>query len=159
MTRTVTIAAVAAALGLIFFLGSPAGAQSATLSVGVGTPVTDLSFDLTSDPVALPQAPASPASFTVNVTTNAVANWVLTVEATNQYLDTSTRSIDCRNISWSATGTSYRNGVLSASSAQTVAAAAGSGSWDGTLSFEIANLWTYVSGSYSDTIVYTLTAI
>jgi hypothetical protein len=151
--------AFALAVAATAFLGPPAHAQSATLTLGVGAPVTTLTYDLSPDPTSSPTVAASPASFDVNVTTDDVAGWVLTIEASNTYLDMATRSINCNNISWTATGTGYRNGILSGVSAQTVGQAAGSGSWTGSLSFVMANQWTYVAGSYSDTIVYTLTAI
>jgi hypothetical protein len=145
---------------LFLMTGASAMAQSPTvaLSIGFPTPVTTLTFDLVTGPDSSPSVAATPSSFTAQVVTTNTTTWTLQVSASDAYLDPTTRLIPIGNISWTASGTGFINGSLSVNP-QTVASGSGSGTFSGTLSFDMLNRWTYPTGMYSDTITYTATAI
>lgn len=67
------------------------------------------------------------------------------------------------NVTWTATGTDFVGGTLSSSSQVTVASGAtGTTSAitaSGSLRFFFANRWSYGTGSYTQTITFTATAL
>jgi len=67
-------------------------------------------------------------------------------------------AIPIEQLSWAATGTGFVAGTLSHTAAQTVGTWANSGAWTGTQSYQLANSWTYSTGTYTTTLTYTLTA-
>lgn len=154
------VAAVGAAVFLLLAActGARADGPSISLSIGSPQPVGSLSFNMAANPNIQPTIPASPASFSVQVVASSTTTWTLEVSAAEAYLDPITRLIPVGNITWSATGTGFVGGTLSVDP-QTVASGAGSGTFTGSLSFVMLNEWTYPTGTYSDTITYTATAI
>lgn len=110
------------------------------------------------DPDVVPSIAAgeNPVSVTVKAQTAAASAVTLTVQA-NGDLDSGTDTIGITNVTWTATGAGFVGGTM-----DTVAQSAGSwtgpGRRDGTFSYWLANSWDYPPGSYSQTVVYTLTA-
>jgi hypothetical protein len=84
--------------------------------------------------------------------------WLLTVLA-NGDLISGTQTVDITNVTWAATpAPPFQNGTLSKTVAQQVAAGTGNLTKDGSLTFRLANSWNYAAGTYTQTIVFTLSA-
>lgn len=66
--------------------------------------------------------------------------------------------IPSSGISWTASGTGLVAGTLSSSTPQAVGSWTASGNYNGSLNFNLSNLWTYSIGTYTGSILYTLTA-
>jgi hypothetical protein len=111
------------------------------------------------DPDTVPSIPASqgPLTITAKARTSANGAVTLTVMATDQ-LRSGLNTIPTSNITWTASGSGFSGGTLSAASAQTVAGWTGSGVRTGTQSFFFRNLWSYATGTYSLTMTFTLSA-
>lgn len=97
-------------------------------------------------------------SITINARTGATGTVTLTVLAATDLLSGGD-VIGINNVTWTATGSGFQGGTLNKVSAQTVGTWVGSGTRTGTLSFFLANSYTYPIGSYSATLTYTLTAL
>jgi hypothetical protein len=84
--------------------------------------------------------------------------WTITIQAQSDLL-TGLSSIPAGNVSWTATPAPFTSGTLS-TSAQTLATGAGNVTTIAyaNLTFNLKNLWTYATGTYSHTIVFTLSA-
>lgn len=155
------------ALAFIIVLtgASPAAqVETATLNATV-TSLARLSLSTNSvtfpdaDPDSVPQIPASPAVITITAKARAAAGAqvLLTAQASDD-LRSGLDTIPASHITWTATGAGFVAGALSASAAQPVAVWADSGVHTGAQSFSFRNLWTYPSGTYTLTVVYTLSA-
>lgn len=86
--------------------------------------------------------------------------WTLSVLAEGDLISGGA-TVDISNISWVATpAPPFQNGTLSKTVAQTVASGTGNtqGNPTGQVTFRLANLWTYAAGTYTQTVVFTLTA-
>ena len=143
-------AAVALVLGLA---KSPAAGVGATLTLGVGSITFPSASPVTVSSIA---ANGNPISVSVTTTGNP-ANWNLTVLA-NGDLVSGGSTVAIGNVTWTATGTGFVNGTMSKTTAQTLASGTGNVNLTGTQSYFLANSWNYVTGSYSQTVVYTLVA-
>ena len=66
--------------------------------------------------------------------------------------------IAIEQVSWSGAGSGFLSGVFSATESQLVGQWSGDITVNGDLRFWLANSWTYASGEYSQTVVYTLVA-
>jgi hypothetical protein len=106
---------------------------------------------------------ASPgASLSISATENPISvsvtvipsgtSWTLTVLA-NGDLVSGADTIPISNVTWTATGSQFVNGTLSKTTSQSVAI--GPNNRTGTLSFFLANSWSYPTGSYTQTITFT----
>lgn len=142
---------VAAVLALGVANSATAG-LTATLTLGV----TSVNFPSAS-PATTPSIAANENPISVTVKTTGAASWSLTVLA-NGDLVAGADSIAINNVTWTATGTGFVNGTLSKTTAQTLASGSGNTNQTATQSYFLANSWNYVSGSYSQTVVYTLVA-
>jgi len=112
-----------------------------------------------SDPDTVPQVPASQGPVTISAKARASANGAVTLTVlASDDLRSGVDTIPASNITWTATGGGFVPGTLSRTVPQTVASWAGSGVWNGTQSFLFLNLWAYVTGTYTLTMTYTLTA-
>ncbi len=111
------------------------------------------------DPDSIPNVPALQGPITVTAKARTMVNGgvTLTVLATDQ-LRSGLNTIPASNITWTASGAGFSSGTLNASVAQAVGAWSGSGAHTGTQSFFFKNLWTYATGTYSLTMMFTLTA-
>lgn len=110
------------------------------------------------DPDSVPSISAgeNPVSVTVKAQTGGSSAVTLSVQA-NGDLDSGTDTIDITNVTWTATGAGFVAGTMD-TSAQSAGSWTGPGQRSGTFSYFLANSWDYPAGSYSQTVVYTLTA-
>jgi len=153
MTRVrLTLLASLVAVGL---LPAPAAAQRLTLTL---TPRI-VSFP-SSDPDIIPLVIAAPVQVSYRVLQNNNAPWSLTVLAGGD-LVSGPATVDISNISWVATpAPPFQNGTLSKTVAQR--AASGNGNVNpasiGSVTFRLANSWNYSVGTYTQTVIFTLSA-
>lgn len=141
-----------------------AQASTATLSANVST-VAKLTLSTASlsfpdaDPDAIPQVPSSggPMLITAKARANPGAQVTLTVQASDD-LRSGVNVLPASNITWTATGPGFVAGTLSASSPVTVATWTGSGVRNGTQQLYFRNLWTHPTGTYTVSLLYTLSA-
>jgi hypothetical protein len=149
----------------VLFWPSTAAAQSdtATLNASVVSLVrlsvssSSLTFP-DSDPDTIPFVPASPAVITITAKSRTPPGGevTLTVEATDD-LRSGVTTIPVSSITWTATGPGFVSGTLGRTP-QTVASWTGSGVRTGTQAFLFRNLWTYPIGTYTVTMIFTLSA-
>lgn len=162
-------ARVALFLCLVFLTGlGPAAAQSLTDSATLNASINSqarLSLSTLSisfpdaDPDTVPSIQASQGAVTITAKARTSVNGsvTLTVHATD-HLRSGLDTIPASHITWTASGSGFSGGTLSAATAQTVASWTGSGVHTGTQTFFFRNLWTYATGTYTVTMTFTLTA-
>lgn len=111
------------------------------------------------DPDTVPQVPSTPPTVTITAKARATQGGTvtLTVQASDN-LRSGVSTIPASNITWTATGPGFVGGILSAATPQMVASWSGSGVRNGTQSFSFRNLWTHPTGTYTLTLLYTLSA-
>ncbi len=146
----------------------PAAAQqvtdTATLNATFGG-LARLTFSSSSvsfpdaDPDTVPNIPASqgPLTITAKARTSPNGAVTLTVQASDD-LRSGVNTIPASRITWTTTGSGFVNGTLSAASPQLVATWMDSGVRTGTQTFFFRNLWSYVTGIYTLTMTFTLSA-
>ena len=113
-----------------------------------------------SDPDAVPLVAAPPVQVTYRVRQNNNAPWSLTMLAAGDLISGPSR-VDIANVTWVATpAPPFQNGTLSKTVAQRVASGTGNVNPDtiGSITFRLANSWTYSTGTYTQTILFTLSA-
>ncbi len=146
-------AAAAGALVLLM-LPWPVAAQRLDLSL---SPRVN-SFP-SADPDAVPLIEAAPVQVTYRVRqSDPNAPWSLTVLAGGDLMAGSAR-IDVSNVTWVATpAPPFQNGTLSKTVAQRIASGTGNlnPTATGSITFRLANSWTYNTGTYSQTVLFTL---
>jgi hypothetical protein len=103
------------------------------------------------------QAAQGPITVTAKARTSPNGTVTLTVRATDE-LRSGLNTIPASNITWVASGAGFTNGTLSATTAQPIATWSGSGERTGAHTFFFRNLWSYATGTYTLTMVYTLSA-
>lgn len=114
-----------------------------------------------SDPDTVPVISSAPVQVTYRVRQNDKGGpWALTVLAGGDLMSGST-SVAISNVTWIATpAPPFQNGTLSKTVAQRVAS--GSGNLNpaatGSITFLLANSWTYSTGTYTQTVLFTLSA-
>jgi hypothetical protein len=153
MGRPVT---VLAGVLLLAAVASPAAAQRLTLSIAPKV----ITFP-SSDPDSVPIVMAAPIQITYRVQQNVGLPWTITVLAGGHLLS-GPSVVDISNVTWIATpAPPFQNGTLSATVAQRVASGTGNvanpGS-NGSITFRLANAWTYSTGTYTQTVLFTLSA-
>ena len=139
-------------------------ASTATLSASLN-PVADLTLSTASvafpdaDPDTVPQIPSSAGPILITAKARAIAGGqvLLTVQATDD-LRSGVTIIPASNITWTATGTGFVSGTLSTTSPVTLASWTNSGVHTGSQQLYFRNLWTHPTGTYTLSILYTLTA-
>ncbi len=151
---------------LLVVLASPVAAQQATATLNATLPPTArLSLSTSSimfldaDPDLVPVLTASPPA--VTITAKARASFGGTVTLTVQASDDLRSGLDTipvSNIRWTATGAGFVAGTLSHASPQVLGSWGNSGVQTGQQTFLFANRWTYPPGTYTVTLVYTLSA-
>lgn len=142
------------------------GPQSATatLSVNLGS-LARVAFTSTSiafpnaDPDTVPKIAGTPASIAITAKARTTRNSLvtLTVQSTDD-LRSGVTVLPASLITWTVTGTGFVAGTLSRSSAQLVGSWTGSGVRAGSQSFFFENGWTHPPGTYTITLVYTISA-
>ena len=141
-----------------------AQASTATLSANVSTSAkltlstASLSFP-DADPDSIPQIPSNggPLLITAKARANPGAQVTLTVQASDD-LRSGINVLPASHITWTATGPGFVAGTLSAATPVSVAAWTGSGVRSGTQQLYFRNLWTHPTGTYTVSLLYTLSA-
>lgn len=142
--------AVTATAGLNISLSVP---SSASLTLGN----TAISF-VSEDPAIQPAIPATENPVSVSARIRSRGTPSLTVLATDD-LRQGSDIIPITAITWSADASPFINGTMNKSTAQPAASfPAGSGSYISSFRYFLANSPTYLPGTYSTTINYTLIA-
>jgi hypothetical protein len=140
--------------GLGCLLPGTAAAQRLELSV---TP-TVITFP-SSDPDTTPFVSSVPVQVTYRVRQNN-GPWTLTLVALGDLISGAS-SIDISSVTWIATpAPPFQNGTMSRLVAQRLASGTGNANpaQQGQITFRLANAWTYAAGTYTQTIVFTLSA-
>jgi hypothetical protein len=146
------IGAAGIALGTLLAAPGDACAQRLELSLSP----TVISFP-PSDPDTFPVVTAAPVTVTYRVR-QLNAPWQITVLASGD-LNAGGPTVDISNVSWVATpAPPFRSGTLSKTVPQVVASGAGNvnPARSGSFTFRLANSWTYSTGTYTQTLVFTL---
>ena len=100
---------------------------------------------------------AGPVNVTSSVRTGTASKPTLTVLCTD--LKSGTDTIPINNVSWTASGDAgYQAGTMNATTAQTAGNWTGSGSRQGAFTYNLVNSWGCMTGTYTATATYTLTA-
>jgi hypothetical protein len=140
---------------LLAAMPSPVAAQQLDLTIAPKV----ITFP-SSDPDAVPVVVAAPIQVTYRVRQNGGSPWTLTVLAGGHLLS-GPSFVDISNVTWIATpAPPFQNGTLSRTVAQRVASGTGNVNPAGTgsVTFRLANAWTYSTGTYTQTVLFTLTA-
>lgn len=151
-------------LAVLVPAGARAQTSTATLSANI-QPLARLTLSSSSltfpdtDPDILAQVSAvgGPISITAKGRASSGAQVLLTVLATDD-LRSGLDVIAASALTWTATGAGFVAGTLSKTTAALVAQWTGSGVRSGTQTWLFRNEWTYVTGTYTATITYTLSA-
>ena len=141
-----------------------AQASTATLSANVST-IAKLNLSTASasfpdaDPDAVPQVPTAggPILITAKSRANPGVLVVLTLQAADD-LRSGVNVIPASNITWTASGNGFVGGTLSKVAPVTVATWTGSGVRTGSQQLYFRNLWTHPTGTYTVSLLYTLSA-
>ena len=150
-------APIVLSVAVLFLVPERAIAQKLELAIALSPAVVTFP---SSDPDALPVVSAAPLQLTYRVRGNGAAPWSLTVLAAGDLLSGPSR-VDISNVTWVATpAPPFQNGTLSKTVAQRVASGTGNVNPDsiGSITFRLANSWTYSTGTYTQTILFTLSA-
>lgn len=156
MIRTPHLAGTAAALLLLAWPALASAQAGPRLELSV-SPVT-ISFG-SADPDISPVVTASPVVVTIRIR-QSTGPWQLTVLAGGDLMSGGT-AVDITNVSWTATpAPPFQNGTMSKTVAQRMAAGTGNvnPAANGSVTFRLANAWTYSAGIYTQTLVLTLSA-
>lgn len=150
----------------VWIAASPAAAQTSTATLSADIrPIAKLTLSTSSvsfadaDPDLVGQVPALGGPITITGKTRATSGEqvVLTVVASDD-LRSGVQVINASAITWTTTGAGFVPGMLSATSPAMVAQWTGSGTYSGTQQLFFRNLWSYPTGTYTTSLLYTLTA-
>jgi hypothetical protein len=112
-----------------------------------------------SDPTSVPSigATENPVNVTARIRTGSASVATLTA-LTGGDLVSGGNTILINNVTWTASGTGFVAGTMNKTVGQSVGSWTGSGQQVGSNNFFLANSWNYVTGVYTATVTYTLTA-
>ena len=147
------LALAACALGLVF--APSADAQTLDLTIAPAT----ITF-AAADPDTTPSIAAPTVTVSYRVRNNATGAWLISLLAGGD-LTAGAATIPITNVTWTASPTPrFQAGTLSSTLARTLASGSGNvqNPSTGTVVFRLANSWTYNVGTYSTSVVFTLTA-
>lgn len=139
------------------------GSQTATATLSVSI-AAQARLSLTSnaivfpnaDPDHVPEVPGSPEiTVLTKARTSANAQVALTIQASDD-LRSGISTLPASLIAWTGSGDGFVPGVLSRTAAQLAATWTGSGTRTGTQRFTFRNSWTHPPGTYSVTLIYTV---
>lgn len=153
--RFETLAVAVATSALSLMLVSVAAAQTLSLSISPST----ITF-AAADPDTTPSIVAPSITVSYQVRNNFGGSWRISLLASGD-LTAGSATIGISNVTWTASPTPpFQAGTLSGTLAQTLASGTGNVTLTttGTVVFRLANSWTYNVGSYSTSVVFTLTA-
>lgn len=114
---------------------------------------------VSADPDAVPLVAAAPVTVQIRVR-QTPGPWQLTVLA-NGDLISGPDTVDITNVTWTATpAPPFQSGTLSKTVAQRVASGTATVNppQNGSVTFRLTNSWNYAAGTYSQTLVFTLSA-
>ena len=140
------------------------GAASASAQPPGQQPRLELSVSPTiitfapADPDVMPQITSPPITVTYRIRQAQNQSWLLTVLASGNLISGSS-TVDITNVTWVATpAPPFRNGTMNRTVAQVMASGVGNvnPTATGSVTFRLNNSWTYDSGTYTQTIVFTL---
>src|SRR4029079_9751071 len=115
-----------------------------------------LSFpDADLDPVPLIAAAGGAITITAKARASLSATVTLTVLATDD-LRSGVDTIPAAALTWTGSGAGFVNGTVSRAAPQLVASWTGSGIRTGTQTYRFQNSWSYRTGTYTVSLVYTL---
>jgi hypothetical protein len=137
--------------------GIPAAADAQILELSLSPRV--VSFP-SSDPDAVPIVAAAPLTISYRIRQNSGSPWSLTVLSGGDLISGPSQ-IDISNVTWIATpAPPFQSGTLSKTVAQRIASGTGNvaNASSGSVTFRLANSWTYTTGTYTQTIVFTLSS-
>lgn len=143
-------------VGVFAALALPHAAAAQRLDISV-TPIS-INFPA-ADPDSAPVLFSPPVQVTYRVRGNP-GPWTLSVLAGGDLISGG-QTIDISNVTWVASpAPPFQNGSLSKTVAQTLASGTGNVAiaQTGSVTFRLANLWTYSAGTYTQTVVFTLSA-
>jgi hypothetical protein len=152
---------------VLIYAGAPAplnaGGSVFTLRVVTENPptaqltITPASVNFRNSVAPLIPAQENPVSVTANAQIDDQSTAVLSVFAGDDLVSGADKiSID--KVSWTATGDGFVAGTMKKNVSVTAGSWQGPGEHVGTFSFFLANSWSYATGNYSQTVIYTLTA-
>jgi hypothetical protein len=147
------LALAACAPGLVF--APTAEAQLLALTIAPAT----ITF-AAADPDTTPGIAAPTVTVSYRVRNNATGSWRISLLAGGD-LTAGAATIPITNVTWTASPTpQFQAGTLSRTVAQMLASGSGNvlNTTTGTVVFRLANSWTYNVGTYSTSVVFTLTA-
>lgn len=153
-------------LAVVCSVPAAAAAQAATATLNAAVnPLARLSLSTNSlsfadaDPDTFPIVSSSPPAITITAKARASlgSSIMLTVQASDD-LRSGVTTIPAGALTWTASGSGFVSGTLSRASAQNLGTWNGSGVYTGSQSFAFRNLWSYPTGTYTLTILYTLSA-
>jgi hypothetical protein len=150
--------ALATAVAALLVAGLPSRLAAQVLDLTLSPRV--ITFP-SSDPDALPAVDAPPVTVTYRVRQNNAGPWSLTVLAGGDLISGPSK-VDISNVTWVATpAPPFQNGTLSKTVAQRIASGTGNvpnPNTTGLITFRLANSWTYSTGTYTQTVLFTLSA-
>ena len=145
-------------------IAAPAGAQTATstFSANLGG-IAKLSFSSNAlsfpdaDPDSVPLIASAGGAITITAKARASlsATVTLTVLAADD-LRSGVETIPASALTWTGSGAGFVNGTVSRATPQVVASWNGSGIRTGTQTYRFQNSWSYRTGTYSVSLLYTL---
>jgi hypothetical protein len=157
----ITLVAVLICAGTVAFAATDTKTVAVSATVSATAKLTLGSATLTfpdADPDVTPSIAPNEGAITVSAKgkTSAAGNITLVVKSGGN-LVSGGDSIGISNLTWTVTGAGYSAGTMGTTD-QGLGSWTGSGSYDGTQTYALANSWSYVTGSYTATLTYTLTA-
>lgn len=154
--KSLTVRLAGLTMTALLAAAAPATAQKLDLEI---TPASITM--LAGDPDVMPVITSPPVTVSVRVRQiKRDESWSLTVLA-NGDLIAGLDSVDISNVTWTATpAPPFQNGTLSRTVAQPLASGTGmqNPALHASVIFRLANSWTYTAGTYTQTLVFTLSA-
>ncbi len=162
-SRRLALTCVAVMLAAVI-IDAATRTRTATATATINA-LAKLTFSTTSiafpdaDPDSVPNIAqtGSPLTITAKARTTIGSAVNLSVAASGD-LRSGLNLIPVSQLRWTATGTGFAAGTMSASTPQTVGTWTSSGSRSGTQSYYLINSWSYAAGTYTTTLTYTLSA-
>jgi hypothetical protein len=153
--RHTPVIVVGLGLAALVVFPSPVNAQRLDLSISPSV----IAFP-SADPDTVPIISAVPVTIQYRIRVNNREPWHMTVLAGGDLISGES-TVDISAVSWIATpAPPFRSGTLSKTVAQTLAAGVGNvvPVTNGSVTFRLANSWTYDAGIYTQVIIFTLSA-
>ena len=157
MTMPMWVRRVPVATCVVWLLPAAVFAQGAQPRLELSISPTVITFP-PSDPDSTPVIASVPITVSYRVRQAQGLNWQLTVLAGGNLVSGGS-TVDISNVTWIASpAPPFRNGTLNHTVEQVVAAGVGNvnPTATGSITFRLKNSWTYDTGTYTQTVVFTL---